>query len=123
MGRPHFEELDVYKLSERLANEVWRIVEQWDVFAKDTVGKQMVRAADSICANIAEGRGRYNFKDNQRFVKIARGSLYETICWLRLAYVRQLIDGQQSAKLKVIVEELFSKLNAYIKSLSKVENR
>jgi four helix bundle protein len=123
MGRPHFEELDVYKLSERLANEVWRIVEKWDVFAKDTVGKQMVRAADSICANIAEGRGRYNFKDNQRFVKIARGSLYETICWLRLAYVRQLIDGQQSAKLKVIVEELFSKLNAYIKSLSKVENR
>ena len=58
--------------------------------APDTIGKQIVRAADSVCANIAEGRGKYNDQDNRRFVKIARGSLYETISWLRLAYARQL---------------------------------
>ena len=45
---------------------------------KNTVGKQIVRSADSIGANIAEGTGRHNFQDNQRFVKIARGSLNET---------------------------------------------
>ncbi|WP_366914315.1 four helix bundle protein [Mastigocoleus sp. MO_188.B34] len=39
------------------------------------VGKQIVRSADSVCANIAEGRGRFNDQDNRRFVKIARGSL------------------------------------------------
>jgi len=86
MARPEFESLDVYRLAERLANEIWRIVKQWDSFTKDTMGKQIVRAADSICVNIAERRGRHNFKDNQRFVKIARASLYETISWLRLAY-------------------------------------
>ncbi|MDM3863019.1 MAG: four helix bundle protein [Aphanizomenon gracile PMC644.10] len=32
-----------------------------------------MRSADSVCANIAEGRGRYNYQDNQRFIKIARG--------------------------------------------------
>ncbi|PIG94066.1 four helix bundle protein [Gloeocapsopsis sp. IPPAS B-1203] len=117
MGRPDFESLDVYRLAEGLANQVWQVVKHWDTFAKDTVGKQIVRAADSICANIAEGRGRYNFKDNQRFVKIARGSLYETISWLRLAYTRQLINGEQSVKLKQIIDELSPKLNAYLRSL------
>ena len=66
-------------------DEIWEIVKNWEYFAKDTLGKQIVRSADSIGANIAEGNGRYNSKDNQRFVKIARGSLYETIHWLRLA--------------------------------------
>lgn len=72
MGRPDFEELQVYKLAEKLANKIWEIVIRWDDFAKDTIGKQIVRAVDSIGANIAEGRGRYNYQDNKRFVKMAR---------------------------------------------------
>ena len=74
MGRPDFQDLNVYLLAEDLANEVWLVVKEWDNFAKETMGKQIVRAADSVCANIAEGRGRYNYQDNKRFVKIARGS-------------------------------------------------
>jgi hypothetical protein len=58
MGRPDFEELEVYKLAESLANDIWEIVKKWDYFTKDTMGKQIVRSADSVCANIAEGRGR-----------------------------------------------------------------
>lgn len=118
MGRPDFEELEVYRLAEKLANEIWHIVKEWDSFAKDTIGKQIVRSADSVCANIAEGRGRYNFQDNRRFVKIARGSLYETISWLRLAYSRQLLTSEQVDKLKPIIDELPPKLNAYLKSRS-----
>ncbi len=53
MSRPDFEDLDVYKLAEKLANEVWFIVKHWDYFTKDTMGKQIVRSADSVCANIA----------------------------------------------------------------------
>lgn len=114
MGRPDFEELEVYKLSENLANEVWFIVKQWDQFTKNTIGKQIVRAADSVCANIAEGRGRYNFQENRRFVKIARGSLYETISFLRLAYVRRLLTTEQQDKLKQLIDEISPKLNAYL---------
>ena len=86
--------MQVYQLSEKLANEIWKIVKKWEYFAKDTVGKQIVRSADSIGANIAEGNGRYNILDNQRFVKIAKGSLYETIHWLRLACYRQLLTDE-----------------------------
>ncbi len=117
MSRPDFEDLDVYKLAEKLANEIWYIVKKWDYFSKDTIGKQIVRAADSVCANIAEGRGRYNDQDNRRFVKIARGSLYETISWLRLAYARQLLTSTEVDRFKPYIDELLPKLNAYLKSI------
>jgi four helix bundle protein len=117
MGRPNFEKLEVYQLSEKLADEIWYIVKEWDYFTKDTIGKQIIRAADSIGANIAEGEGRYNFQDNRRFVKIARGSLYETINWLRRVYVRKILTNEQTSKLNIIIEELSPKLNAYLKSI------
>jgi len=83
MERTNFEKLQVYQLSEKLADDVWHIVIRWDSFSRDTVGKQIVRAADSIGANISEGSGRGSLQDNRRFVRMARGSLYETIHWLR----------------------------------------
>jgi len=70
-SRTNFENLEVYKLAERLADEIWSVVLRWDYFARDTVGKQLVRAADSIGANIAEGTGRRSFQDNRRFVRTA----------------------------------------------------
>lgn len=114
-----FQQLEVYKLAERVANEIWLIVVKWDMFAKDTIGKQLVRAADSIGANIAEGNGRYNYKDNQRFVKIARGSLNETRHWLRLACARNLLTKEQINQLHPLLNELSPKLNAYLNSLKK----
>jgi len=119
MGRPDFEDLEIYRLAESLANEVWDMVSLWNQFAKDTVGKQIVRSADSVCANIAEGRGRGSLKDNQRFIRIARGSLYETTSWLRLAYRRKLLNPEQVQKLKSILNPLLPKLNAYLNSLNR----
>jgi four helix bundle protein len=89
MSRTNFENLRVYKLSEELADTIWDIVVQWDSFAKQTVGKQIVRAADSVGANISEGTGRGSFQDNRRFVRVARGSLNETQHFLRRAFKRK----------------------------------
>ncbi len=119
MGKPDFENLDVYRLAEKLANEIWQVVKDWDYFTKDTIGKQLVSAADSVCVNIAEGRGRYNDQDNRRFVKIARGSLYETVSWLRFAYVRQLLTNEQVNRIKKIMDDLLPKLNAYLNSIGR----
>jgi four helix bundle protein len=76
MERTNFEKLQVYQLSEKLADGIWKVVQDWNSFAKDTVGKQIVRAADGVGANIAEGSGRGSLVDNRRFVRMARGSLY-----------------------------------------------
>lgn len=43
MNRTGFENLEVYKLAENLANQIWYIVKEWNYFAKDTIGKQIVR--------------------------------------------------------------------------------
>jgi four helix bundle protein len=61
------EKLSSYQLAFTFSNKVWKEVVKWDYFAKDTVGKQFVKAADSISANIAEGFGRYSKKDKVRF--------------------------------------------------------
>jgi four helix bundle protein len=90
---------------------------EWDVFAKDTVGKQIVRAADSIGANISEGSGRGSVVDNRRFIRMARGSLYETIHWLRRSYIRKLLSQSEVKKLRLLVEELAPKLNAFLRSV------
>ena len=117
MAKTKFESLQVYQLAEKLADEIWNAVIEWEHFAKETVGKQVVRAADSIGANIAEGTGRGSFQDNRRFVKIARGSLNETQHWLRRAYKRHLLTHQQVETLKPIIAELAPKLNAYLRSI------
>ena len=112
-----FDELRVYQLSERLSDAVWEIVSAWDYFAKDTVGKQLVRSVDSIGANIAEGTGKGSYQDNRRFVKIARGSLYETRHWLRRAHKRKLLTTEQTDSLRPMLEELAPTLNAYLRSI------
>src|SRR2546423_15697563 len=103
MAKTNFESLRVYQLAERMADQVWSIVVKWNVLARDTVGKQLIRAADSIGANIAEGTGRGTFVDNRRFVRIARGSLNETQHWLRRAYKRQLLAHKEIDILKTII--------------------
>ncbi|MCI0490102.1 MAG: four helix bundle protein [Blastocatellia bacterium] len=117
MARTNFENLRVYQLAEILADEIWHVVAGWDYFAKDTVGKQVVKAADSIGANIAEGAGRGSYQDNRRFVKMARGSLNETQHWLRRAYSRKLLSQKQVEKLKPMIADLAPMLNAYLKSI------
>ena len=116
MERTNFENLKVYQLSEELADLIWDIVVSWDNFAKDTIGIQIVKAADSIGANIAEGSGRGSFQDNRRFVLVGRGSLNETKHWLRRAYKRKLLTDEQIEKLKPLINELSPKLNAYLNS-------
>ena len=118
-----FESLRVYQLAEKLADEVWDVAIGWDRFAKDTVGRQLVRAADSIGANIAEGTGRGSYQDNRRFVRTARGSLNETQHSLRRAFRRKLIGEAQVKKIKPLIDELAPRLNAYLKSIGPINGR
>ena len=122
MSKPNFQNLRVYCLAETLADGVWSIVCRWDSFAKDTVGKQLVRAADSVGANIAEGSARGTYQDNRRFVRIARGSLVEVQHWLRRAYNRNLLSREDVQQVKSTVDELGPKLNAYLKSIGKTRD-
>jgi len=121
MAHQSFEQLRVYQLAEKLADGVWDIVIGWNILARDTVGKQLIRAADSIGANIAEGCGRGSYQDNRRFIRIARGSLNESKHWLRRAFRRKLLTGEQVNLLKPLLDGLGPSLNAYLSSIGRTE--
>ncbi len=78
-------DINAYKEAFDLSNIVWETVTKWDAFSKSTVGKQFVRAVDSVSANIAEGFGRSSKKDRIRFYIISRGSVIECINWCQKA--------------------------------------
>ncbi len=113
------DDLRVYGMAEELADLVWDTVKDWDSFAKSTVGHQLVRAADSVGANIAEGYGRASPLDHQRFIRIARSSLYEVRHFLRRADKRNLVTRQQKSPLQALLKKLLPALNAYLHSLEK----
>ena len=112
------EDLDIYQMAEDLSDRVWEICIKWDYFAKDTIGKQLVRSTDSISANLAEGHGRYHFNDRLKYCYYARGSLEETKSWISKAMRRKLM-ATEIFEINHAIEVLPKKLNAYIKSIKK----
>ena len=110
-------DLRIFQQAEQLSGSVWRVATGWDYFAKRTVGEQLVRAVDSIGANIAEAFGRYHYGEKLQLLYSARGSLFETRFWLRQAYVRQLLDTGTVDEIKTQLEPLPIGLNLFIKAI------
>jgi four helix bundle protein len=96
-------DISAYRIAFDLSNYVWEIVIKWDYFAKDTVGKQLVKAVDSISSNIAEGFGRYFKKDKINFYRYSYGSIEESFDWIEKANKRKLLKEKTYHR---IVEEL-----------------
>ena len=116
------DELAVYKVAMEIGEMVWEIVRKWDYFHMDTLGKQLVRSADSIGLNIAEGYGRFYFKENKNFCYYSRGSAYEAISGLTKAVNRKLISTNDFSLLKAKFELYFRLMNPYIKSIGSTKS-
>ncbi|MDB9535003.1 four helix bundle protein [Dolichospermum planctonicum CS-1226] len=99
MAKSNFENLQVYQLAEKLADDIWNIVLHGEEFPKATIGKQIVRSVDSIGAN------------------------NETRHCLRQAYKRNLLTNEEVNKLKPIIEELSPKLTAYLNSIGNLSGK
>ncbi|MGQ9799188.1 MAG: four helix bundle protein [Ignavibacterium sp.] len=112
-------DIEAYRISFKLSNQVWDIVLKWDHFSKDTIGKQFVRAVDSISANIAEGFGRYSKKDKIKFFRYSAGSLYESLDWNEKSRIRKLLTEDEYS---LIFSELI-KLPKAINSLILFTNK
>ena len=87
----NFRSLLVYQRARSLADHLHPLVAEWPAFDRDSLGLQLMRAVDSVGANIAEAGGRWTLKDKRNFLYIARGSLLETEHWLDCARSRGLL--------------------------------
>jgi four helix bundle protein len=99
-----------------IADAIWDTVGYWSPFARDTLGRQLVRAADSVAGNIAESYGRYHYAESVNLLYYARGSLYETKHWVARGRARNLIDGPTHNRLVEKLQILAPKLHAFIRS-------
>ncbi len=116
------EDFKTYQKAMELGEEIWKVVGTWSYFEKDTIGKQLVRAVDSIAANLSEGLGRFHFKEIKNFAYYSRGSLFETKTWLTKAMSRKLIDQTKFDQLIMELEAIGRMINTYIKSIGGVDD-
>jgi four helix bundle protein len=113
----NLDDLRIYQRAMSLGASMWTEVRAWSRFDKDTIGKQLVRSADSIAANISEGNGRFHYGEIRQFCYYARGSLEETKTWVAKAEDRQLLSHERSAEFRSELNALSRMLNAYIKTI------
>jgi four helix bundle protein len=109
-----FRDLRAYTLPAALADELYELVGRWPAFDRWSVGMQMIRAADSVAANIAEAIGRQGPADQRRLLVVARGSLYELEHWIARADARGLLAARD---MDSKVEEVAKTLSGLIRAL------
>ena len=91
-----FEELEVYQACREFRKEVSKIARKcFPPSEKFLLTAQILDSSRSVTANIAEGYGRFYYKENIKFCRISRGSLTETfehlICAFDEGYITKAI--------------------------------
>ena len=109
------QDINAYKVAFDLSNYLWDIVVKWNYFQKDIVGKQFVKAVDSIAANIAEGFGRYFKKDKINFYRYSYGSIEESLDWVDKAYKRGLLKEKEYQHISSNLRKLPKEINGLIR--------
>ncbi|PIQ49239.1 MAG: hypothetical protein COW03_05910 [Cytophagales bacterium CG12_big_fil_rev_8_21_14_0_65_40_12] len=105
-----FKDLEAWKKARELRKEISSLSKSFPIEEKYKLSDQIVRAARSVTANIAEGYGRFHYQENIQFCRIARSSLTEvqdhlTVDWTRAISTFKLKIGM-TCKQKNVFELL-----------------
>lgn len=117
-----FEDLEIYRLALLLAKRMYLLTQNFPKTETYGLIDQIRRAVASIGANIAEGFGRYHYKDKLLFFYNARGSLYEVRHFVRLSFELGYLNESDMISLNVVIKDLSVKLNNFIKVIGKTTN-
>jgi four helix bundle protein len=102
-----------------LACDCYRLAKLMPRSEEFRIVSQLVRAAASVPANIAEGWMRGSRKDYARFVSIARGSLAEVETFLLLSIRTGLLSEGEAEGTMRLADRLGRQLNVLWNQLSK----
>lgn len=109
-----FTDLEVWQRARQYKNEIMDIVSKLPVEEKYRLVDQMVRSSRSIGSNLAEGYGRFTYKEQIHFCMNARGSLFETMNHLIDALDCGYIHKDQFVDFKKKSDDVERLLNGYI---------
>jgi four helix bundle protein len=113
-----FEELEVYQRALRFSVSVINVVDQMDTPRKHyRLIEQLEASCTSVALNISEGKGRYSKKEFERFLYIARGSLYETVTMLQVFKLLSWLDEKDYDPLYDEAEEISRMLSGLINAI------
>ncbi|MEK7125352.1 MAG: four helix bundle protein [Patescibacteria group bacterium] len=115
----HFTQLRAWQKNHEVALSVYKITRVFPDDERFGLTNQIRRSASSVTANIAEGFGRANKGDKNRFYQIARGSSTETQNHLILAKDLGYLDQENFARIKVLIWGGYQLLNGLIASSMK----
>ena len=120
-----FVSLDAWKKCRALRNKIYEvIIPRIPPEEKYALGSQIRRASQSITLNIAEGYGRFHYKEGVQFYRISRGSLYEIKDLLIIASDMRLISEAEFQDLLHDLEDAKATLAGYIRFVqSKAKNK
>ena len=115
-----FEDLDVWQLGRALRLQLYELSEQLPHQERYNLYSQIRRAAVSLTANIAEGYGRFHFKENAQFCRISRGSAYELMDHLITCKDQGYLNEQTFEDLRKNLSRFVQMLNGYIRSIGSI---
>jgi four helix bundle protein len=114
-----FYELEAWKIAREYRKAIADLVKTFPKEEQYRLNDQLIRASRSVSANIAEGFGRFHYKENIRFCRQARGSLMEVLDHLICAYDEKIINDEILKEYKTRQESCLKILNGYISYLKK----
>jgi four helix bundle protein len=112
-----FEDLDVWKVGREIRKDLYRQANQLPKHEQYCLGQQVRTAAVSLTANIAEGYGRFHFKENVQFCRIARGSAYELLDHLTACKDQGYLGEGEHDSLRGKLTRFIQLINGYIRSI------
>ena len=113
------ENLRIYKLAERIEIFLYKLTNKYPKDEKYRMVDQIRRASNAITSNIAEGYGRFTFKEKIRYMYIARGESYELKQLIVRSYKKGIIKKKSSDFIENKIIELIKGINAYINFLKR----
>lgn len=123
IGIANFKDLICWQKCRELRINLENLVNSFPPIEKNRLSDQIIRAARSTTNNIAEGFGRFHFKDSIRFYYISRGSISELLDHLIIAFDNGYIDQLTLQNFESQCQESAKILNGYIKFIqSKIKN-
>lgn len=119
-----FEELECWKSCRTLRLFITReVLPTLPKEERFRLGDQLIRAARSTTANIAEGYGRFHHMDNAKFCSNARGSCHEVLDHLITANDETLITNAMLNHGRDLVATAIRVLNGYMAYLKRAANQ
>ncbi len=114
-----FEDLECWKASVDVRKYISALIKKFPDSEKYDLIDNMKRASHSVTRNIAEGYGRFHFKENIQFCRHSRGSLYELIDDLITSMDENFITQEEYLCGRDKIETALRILNGYINYLNK----